>query len=163
MIPDTHDAKIQNVVALPFIYGVECIPSWGCNLSLGMWSLSGDVIPHCSRQLHLSSSLPVSPSLRSFKTTGFFIACVFIAGFFMQPHWSGKRHPWNIFWPGDLDLWPMTLTYELDLDILPLDLHTKDQVWMFVRSTVRVFTDRQTDRQTHRRCQNYYTRHWSLV
>ena len=34
----------------------------------------------------------------------------------------------------------MTLTYELDLDILPLDLHTKIQVRMFVRSAVRVVT-----------------------
>ena len=34
------------------------------------------------------SSLPVSPSLRSFKTSGFFIAGVFITDFFftMQPH-----------------------------------------------------------------------------
>ncbi len=39
----------------------------------------------------------------------------------------------------------MTLTYKLDLDILPLDVHTKDQVCMFVRSAVRVFTDRHTD------------------
>ena len=39
----------------------------------------------------------------------------------------------------------MTLTYELDLDILPPDQHTKDQVCMFVRSAMRVFTDRQTD------------------
>ena len=45
----------------------------------------------------------------------------------------------------------MTFTYELDLDILPLDLHIKNQVCMFVRSAVRVVTD------THRRCQNYYT------
>ncbi len=42
-----------------------------------------------------------------------------------------------LFWPGDLDLWPMTLTFELDLDIQPLDLHTKIQVRMFVRSPVR--------------------------
>ena len=31
----------------------------------------------------------------------------------------------------------MTLTFKLDLDILPLDLHTKIQVRMFVRSPVR--------------------------
>ena len=42
----------------------------------------------------------------------------------------------------------MTLIYKLDLDILPLDLHTKDQVCMFVRSVVRVFTDRQTHTHT---------------
>ena len=28
-------------------------------------------------------------------------------------------------WPHDLDLWPMTLTYKADLNILPLDLHAK--------------------------------------
>ncbi len=43
----------------------------------------------------------------------------------------------------------MTLTYELDLDILPLDLHAKIQVCMSVRSAVRVVTDGQTDGQTH--------------
>ncbi len=65
----------------------------------------------------------------------------------------------NVFWPCDLDLWPMTLTYKLDLDILPLDLHAKFQVRMSVRLAVRVVTDTQTDTHTHRRCQNYYTRH----
>ncbi len=38
----------------------------------------------------------------------------------------------------------MTLTYELDLDILPFDLHAKSQVHMSVRLTMRVVTDRQT-------------------
>ena len=47
----------------------------------------------------------------------------------------------------------MTLTYKLDLDILPLDLHAKIQVSMYIRLYVRVVT------QTHRQCQNYYTRH----
>ena len=59
------------------------------------------------------------------------------------------------FWPHDLDLWPMTLTYELDLDILPLDLNAKIQVRMYVRSFTRVLTHGPTD--THTRCQNYYT------
>ncbi len=69
-------------------------------------------------------------------------------------HWNTK---WNVFWPGDLDLWIMTLTYKFDLHIIPLDLHSEIQVCMSVRSVVRVVTHRQTD--THRRCQNYYTRH----
>ncbi len=47
------------------------------------------------------------------------------------------------------------MTHELDLDILPLDLHAKIQVSMSVRSAVRVLTHRRTDIQ----CQNYYTRH----
>ncbi len=42
----------------------------------------------------------------------------------------------------------MTLTFELDLDILPHDLHTKNQVRMSVRSPVRVVTDTQKDGQT---------------
>ena len=38
----------------------------------------------------------------------------------------------------------LTLTYKLDLDILPLDLHAIIQVCMSVRSTMRVVTDTQT-------------------
>ncbi len=59
--------------------------------------------------------------------------------------------PMHIFWPNDLDLWPMTLTYELDLDILPLELHAKIQVCMSVRSARivrRTDTHTHTDRQT---------------
>ena len=52
---------------------------------------------------------------------------------------------------------PMTLTYKLDLDILPLYLHAEIQVHTSVRSAVRVVT--HTDRQTDTRCQNYYTHH----
>ncbi len=39
----------------------------------------------------------------------------------------------------------MTLTKELDLDILPLDLHAKSLVYASLRSDVRVVTDTQTD------------------
>ncbi len=53
----------------------------------------------------------------------------------------------------------MNLTYELDLDNLPLDLHAKIQVSLSVHSAVRVVTDGQTDGRTDTRCQNYYTRH----
>ncbi len=34
----------------------------------------------------------------------------------MTSHWK------TFFWPGDLDLWPMTLTFELDLDIHLTDM-----------------------------------------
>ncbi len=52
----------------------------------------------------------------------------------------------NCFWPGDLDLWPVTLTFKLDLYILPLDLHAKIKVCMSVRSAVRArHTHRQND------------------
>ena len=40
----------------------------------------------------------------------------------------------------------LTLTYELELDILPLDRHAKIQVHMSVRSANKA---RRTDRQTH--------------
>ncbi len=43
----------------------------------------------------------------------------------------------------------MTLSFEFDLDILPLNLHAEIQVCMSVRLAVREVTDRQTDRQTH--------------
>ncbi len=45
-------------------------------------------------------------------------------------------------WP-----WPMTLTYKLNLDILPLDLYTKIQVCMSVRLVVRVVPHTYTDTQ----------------
>ncbi len=43
----------------------------------------------------------------------------------------------------------MTLTYKLDLDILPLDLNAKNQDCLFVRLPARVVTDTHTDTQTH--------------
>ncbi len=74
---------------------------------------------------------------------------------------SGQICPQSVFWPGDLDLWPMTLTFKLDLDILSLDLHTKIQVRMSVCSARRAIT------HTHTRCQNYYTHlcvfHWKYT
>ncbi len=59
-------------------------------------------------------------------------------------HW--KKH-YLTWWR-----WPLTLTFKLDLDIFPSDLHTKIQVRMSVYSPVRAST------QTHRSCQTYYTR-----
>ncbi len=54
----------------------------------------------------------------------------------------------------------MTLNYELDLDILPFDLHAKIQVRMSVRSArIARRTDRHTDTHTHKQYQNYYTQH----
>ncbi len=51
----------------------------------------------------------------------------------------------NYFWSGDLDLWPMTLTFKLDLDNHPLDLHTKIQVCPFICES-ETHTEKQTDR-----------------
>ena len=65
--------------------------------------------------------------------------------------YSKKKSNWNdhktfFFWPGDLDLWPMTLVYDLDLDILLTAPPAKIQVCMFVHSARRV---RWKDRRTH--------------
>ncbi len=44
----------------------------------------------------------------------------------------------------------MTLIYELDLHVVPLHLHAKIQLFVFVRLAWRERrTDRQADRQTH--------------
>ncbi len=49
----------------------------------------------------------------------------------------------NIFWPHDLDFWPMTLTFKVDLDILWLDLRAK------IQSDVHLFgSDSETDTHT---------------
>ncbi len=68
------------------------------------------------------------------------------------------RHGWEGF--NGISQWPffdpVTLTYELDPDILPLDHYAKIQVCISVLSIVRV---RRTDTQIERRCQNYYPRH----
>ncbi len=50
---------------------------------------------------------------------------------------------------GDLDIWPMTLTLELDLDIFTPDIHAKIQACMCV-PLARIVrrTDGHTDRQT---------------
>ncbi len=41
------------------------------------------------------------------------------------------------------------MAYDLDLDILPLDLHTKNQVRVSVRSAVRVVTHTDTGTVRH--------------
>ncbi len=51
---------------------------------------------------------------------------------------SQLSNPMNIFLP--CDLWPMTLTYKLDLDILPLDLHAKIQMCMSMYVDVKTIT-----------------------
>ncbi len=73
------------------------------------------------------------------------------------------RTQWNVPLNIFLTSWPWPLTYKLDLDIIPLDLHAKIPVCMSVRSAVREVTDTNTQTMsklfTHRQCQNYYTRH----
>ena len=62
----------------------------------------------------------------------------------------------SVFCSCDLDLDPMTLTYELDLDILKMYLHTKNEVSRSTLSKVRARTgntDTQRDTQIDRRDQ----------
>ncbi len=74
-----------------------------------------------------------------------FLPVAFLSFFFSMSIETALRSQWNL--PMNIfDLMTLTLTSELDLDILPLDLHAKIQVRMTVRSAVRV---RQTHRQTH--------------
>ena len=63
--------------------------------------------------------------------------------FFFGKSQKSMEYTTEHFWPRDL--WPMTLTCQLDLDILPLDIHAKIQVCLSVCSAVRV---RQTDTHT---------------
>ncbi len=64
-------------------------------------------------------------------------------------------HQWhmcahNLMWCHDLDLWSMTLTFKLSLDMLRLDLQTKFHVSMLVHSARIVRrTDTHTDRHIH--------------
>ena len=52
------------------------------------------------------------------------------------------------FHQSDLDLHPMVLVLKLDLDMVKILHHTKNEVSMSKHSTVIVQTDRHTDRQT---------------
>jgi len=52
------------------------------------------------------------------------------------------------FVPGDLDLWPLTLTFELGRDLCTAHLNTKFDRPMFSRSEVMVRTIKQTNQQT---------------
>ncbi len=51
----------------------------------------------------------------------------------------------SFFWPGDLDLWPMTLAIELGLDIIKVHPHT---IFMSVCQTVQPWECSLTDRNT---------------
>ena len=63
-----------------------------------------------------------------------------------QTRKSWKSH----FWPGDLDLWPMTLSIELDQDIIKVNPCTKFRDHTSNRSAVRVLTHGHTHRHTDR-------------
>ena len=72
-----------------------------------------------------------------------------------------------VFSSSDLDLDPMTLIYELDLDILKMYRQTKNEVSRSRFSEVRARTG-QTDRQTwlnnyHAPFVGGYCRHWRIL
>ena len=56
----------------------------------------------------------------------------------------------------DLDIDPMALVLELDLDIMKMYVCTKDEAPISNGSKVIAWSDTQTDRQTHRLDWNYY-------
>ncbi len=62
---------------------------------------------------------------------------------------SGELPENNIFSPGDLDLWPMTLIIKLDLDMVQIDRHVKFCVHTSKGSAMRVLNHRHTTYTTH--------------
>ncbi len=60
-----------------------------------------------------------------------------------------KKYWYHVFWHGDLDLWPMTLTIELIRHIIKVNPCTKFCDDMSNGSAVRVPTNRHTHRHTH--------------
>ena len=57
----------------------------------------------------------------------------------------------NQFDKCDFDLDPMSLVLKLDLDMVKMYNHTKNEVFMLRHSNVIAQTDRQTNTQTHRK------------
>ena len=72
---------------------------------------------------------------------------------FSRRHTIRKQDKQTLFCSCDLDLDPMTLTDESDLDLLKIYLHTKNELSRSMLSTVRVL---QTDRQRDRRDRTHY-------
>ena len=62
-----------------------------------------------------------------------------------QPTWKSEN---NVFQPSDLDIWPMTLTFELIRDIVKVNPSTKFWVCTSNGSARRVLTDKHTHRCT---------------
>ncbi len=64
--------------------------------------------------------------------------------------WPIRNFGNHVFQPGDLDLWPMTLTFELIRDIMKVNVSTTFWVSMSNGSAVRALTDRHMHTHTHR-------------
>ena len=63
----------------------------------------------------------------------------------LEKVWKSQK-----FFSYDLDLDPMTLILKLNLDMVQMYLHAKNEVSMSRGSKVIAWTDRNTDRQEHR-------------
>ena len=73
--------------------------------------------------------------------------------------WPTRKIAKNCFHSCDLDLDPMTLIYELDLDIMEMYLYAKNEVPSSKHSKVIARTDGQTDRQTDRQTDTHTHTH----
>jgi len=66
---------------------------------------------------------------------------------------NGMTRQFFVFVPGDLDLWPLTLTFEIERDFCTAYLTAKFDHPMFSRSEVivrtSILTNKQTDKQTN--------------
>ncbi len=103
------------------------------SLPLLRFHCSVDVIPLQVTSSDPAASIASTPRLMSSLSVAFSMSIVYMPEQdLLQGH--------------DLDLWPMTLTFELDLDMLRADPHAKIQVCMSVHSAGIV---RRTDTQTH--------------
>ena len=69
----------------------------------------------------------------------------------------------NQFYKSDFDLDPMTLVLKLDLDIVKMYHHTKNEISMSRHSKVIARTDRQTHRHTDRQYENITFPHTGAV
>ena len=66
----------------------------------------------------------------------------------------GSNNQNDQFYRSDLDLHPMTLVLKLDLDMVKMSYHTKNEVSMSRHSKVIACTDTQTDTDRHRQYEN---------
>ncbi len=106
---NAYALKTAHLVALPFIYGVACII-----ISHKIYIYYGD---------DCQCLLSQWPRMQSYPAA-------WITAF---PMVNGQQcmPKEDIVGLGDLDLWPMTLPFELGLDMFRHDLHVKIQVCMY--------------------------------
>ena len=125
-----------------------CCTSRVPNLPIGRQMTScGDIIPW--RHDVMTSYHEVTYIIMSHHTPAFCILA-------LKP----ENHRHRVFWPGDLDLWPMTLTIEVVRDFIKVNLFVEFGEHTSIRSAVRVFTKWHTHTQTDRRLRFYNLDRW---